>query len=253
MAYRSWSERRDIIRSVIADSNPPPLATFNLSKSEEIFFRARSQRAVTKLARQTSEFKAYYALPRRKPFALIVAISGAVAISAVSAATYIFYHTRNNPAYPVIAALVSLTVVAMGWAVAGWITHRNTIRQNTNNMLFARFSQAPFIDALHRFHMEFGQAELPRVTRGAVLALRETRDEDKWKAATSVGFLLNYFEIISNGLLRGDLDPQIVRDNIRGVICFYYDKCEPYIADANRRNPRTFEHLIKVRTHYREP
>jgi len=251
--YRSWSERRAIIRAIIADSNPPKLESFHLSPQEQAFFRARSEKAIDALARQTSAFKTYYALPAARPFAFVVLVSGLVVAAAAAAGTYIYLNTVGDPAYPIYAALLSLSIVAVGWAVAGWITHRNTIRQNTNSMLFARFSQAPFGEALHRFHQTFGNDVFPKITRDQLRELRSTGNEDDRKAATSVGYLLNYYEFIAAGVLHGDLDQNIIRNNIRGVICFYHDKCEPYIVYSNQQNPKVYEHLIKLRTHYREP
>ena len=73
--YRNWDELRQIIRAAIAESDPPPLASFNLSPNEEIFFRTRAARAVQRLARQCSGFKAYYVMPTEKPFARVVVLS----------------------------------------------------------------------------------------------------------------------------------------------------------------------------------
>jgi len=105
---------------------------------------------------------------------------------------------------------------------------------------------------MHRFHTNFG-SDASVVTPEHLNELRRSRDEDDRKAAVSVTFILNYYEFIASGVLRGDLDARIIRDNIRGVLCQYHDKCLPYIRFANARNPRVFEHLIKLRTHYREP
>jgi hypothetical protein len=251
--YRSWSERRDIIRSVIASTNPPPLESFQLTESETTFFRARSERVVAKLARKTSAFKSYYSLPTAKPFGYVVGMSLLIVAGAGFAAIYMWlYTTEKTRPYPLLAACATITVVAIGWAVAGWIGHRNTIRQNTNNLLFARFSQAPFGDALHRFHRQFGTALDPRVTMPMIANLR-TQGDDEEKAVASALYLLNYYEFIAAGIIRGDFDRGIIEANIRGLIIYYYDKCEPYINEANRTNTRAFEHLRKLRTHYREP
>lgn len=98
--------------------------------------------------------------------------------------------------------------------------------------------------------MTFGTAA---VTTARMNALKASEREDDRKAAASVGYLLNYYEFIASGVLHGDLHSEIVRDNIRGVICFFYDRCEQHIQDLNKTNPRTFQNLIKIRTHYREP
>lgn len=251
--YRSVDERRMIIRSIIADTNPPILTSFDLSPSEEVFFRARSSKAVDRLAKQTSSFKTYYALPTQKPFGYVVAVSALVILVCIAAGAYIYVNTTSSPAYPVFAALISICGIAAGWTIAGWLTHRNTIRQNTNNMIFARFSQAPFGEAMHRFHCAFDGLGSGQVLPSAITKLKSTGNDEDRKIAASVTYLLNYFELIASGVMRGDLDQQIIRQNLRGLVCFYHDKCEPFIRQSNSQNPLVFEHLIKLRTHYREP
>lgn len=252
--YRSWAERRDIIHAIIADTNPAPLNSFQLTPSEEVFFRARSAKAVDHLARKTSGFKAYYDMPTRRPFGYIIGMSALIVAGAVSAAVYLWLTNHVGAAYyPLFAACATLSVIAIGWCVAGWITHRNSVRQNTNNILFARFSHAPFGDAMHRFHRAFGNDVSQKVTPERMAELRATNDEESQRIIASVAYLLNYFEFIASGVIHGDLHANIIRDNIRGVICFYYDKCEPHIRALNRQNHRIFANLIKIRTHYREP
>ena len=154
---------------------------------------------------------------------------------------------------PLVAACGTIAVAALGWCVAGWIAHRNAVRQNTTNILFARFSQAPFGEAMHRFHATFGHDKTSLVTMENYSTLRADTDIEKVKGAAAAAYLLNYFEFISGGVLNGDLDAKVVRDNIRGVITYYYDRCEPLIRSANKSNSRTYEQLMKLRTHYREP
>ena len=252
--YRSWAERRDIIRSIIAETNPQPLEAFHLTASEEAYYRARSARAVERLARRSSAFKAYYRLPTAKPFGLVVSMSTLTAGAAAIAAMYLLWHRHDgSPPYPLLAACATVMVAAIGWAVGGWITHRNTIRQNTNAILFARFSQAPFGEALHRFHRQFGWKVDDTVTSRQLDDLRASAREDDMRAAAAATYILNYFESIASGVLHGELDQKSVHDNVRGLVCSYHDKCAPHIRARNRANPRTYENLIKLRTHYREP
>lgn len=252
--YRSWAERREIIRAIIADTNPQPLAQYQLTESEEVYFRARSNRMIENLARKTSTFKSYYALPTARPFGYVVGITGVIMIAAALVGLYIYLAGKGaKDTYPLLAACATLGVGAIGWVIASGVTHRNTIRQNTNNIIFARFSQAPFGEALHRFHKEFGYDSNERISEAKLDALRARADDEEMKSATSAIYLLNYFEFIAAGVLHGDLNKEIVRNNFRGAIVYYYDKCEPYIKTCNRENPRTYEHLIRLRTHYREP
>lgn len=252
--YRSWAERRQIICSIIAENDVPPLSTFTLTESEEVFFRARAAKAVNRLAKETSSFKAYYALPTGKPFGYVLGIVALMVTGAMMAAIFLWLESEDaTKAYPLFAACATVIVAAIGWAVAGWISHRNTVRQNTNNMLFARFSHAPFGEALHRFHKRFGYGLDQKVTKSEIDSLRKSEDDEDRKVAASVSYLLNYYELLSIGVISGDLDQSIIEKNVRGLFVFYHDKCEPYIRELNRINHLTYENLIKIRTHYREP
>jgi hypothetical protein len=254
--YRSWNERRDIIRAIIADSGAAPpktVASFELSKSEEVYFRARAMSAVDKLARKTSSFKSYYKLRTAQPLWYLAGMALPIVIGGGGASVYLLLRARtDNHFYPLLGAVASLTVAATGWGVGAWVAHRNAVRQNTNNLLFARYSQSIFTESTHRFNSEFGVSSDAKITPERLRELRDGSDEEK-RSAEAVSYILNYFEFISNGVISGDLDAGIVRNIKRGTLCFYYDKCEPYIHFANRRNPRAFEALIKIRTHYREP
>lgn len=253
VSHRSWQDRQEIVSAIIAETGPRPLAYWQLSPSEEIFFRARAARTLAEVGRRTSAFKAYYALKMKQPFVRVLAITVGVIVISVTLAAYFYLAGKTAPSLaPLITACAAATFAAIGWAVAGWIAHRNAVRQNTTNIIFARFAQATFGDAMHRFHEEFGFAVSDRVTPQLMLNAR-ARNADGIKAAESVNYLLNYYEFISAGVISGDLDAEIVRQNIRGVLCYYYDKCELHIHAANKKNPRAFEHLRKLRTHYREP
>lgn len=252
--YRDLAERREIVSAMIADATQKKLSDFKLSAGEEVFYRARSVRAVKLAVDETAEFKAYYNLPVARPFNNVIKASGVMIVAAVLAArVFVAYLPKDADATPIYGGLVAAIVAAVGWAVAGYLTHRNTIRQSTNSMLFARFSQAQFGEALARFHKQFGFEDFPRVSADELSRLRSTGNDDDWKTASSVGYILNYFELVANGVIQGDLDQAIVQDNIRGSIKFYHDKCWPYILSCNRSNSLTFAGLIRLRTHYREP
>ena len=254
--YRSWAERREIIRSIIADLHPQPpkpLSEFSLSQSEEVFFRARAARAIDKLARKTSAFKRYYKLKTAQPLWYLAGMALPFILGGTAATVYVFPRARHDSHYfPLLAAAASLTVVATGWGVNAWVSHRNAVRQSTNNLLFARYSQAIFTESTHRFHSEFGLSVEEKITTERMASLRKGTDDEK-KSAEAASYLLNYFEFISNGVLSGDLDANIVKNIKRGTLCFFYDKAEPYILAVNKRNPKAFQALIKMRTNYREP
>ena len=253
VGYRSRAERREIIKSIIAHTEPSPLGAYDLSPSELVFYRARTARALDELANSTGTFKAYYRLPAARPFFYVIGLTAIIVAMAVTFFVYLWLsNTDNTRPYALLSACVTVAVVAIGWVAAGWTSNRNTIRQNTNNMLFARFSHTAFGEAMHRFHSKFGNEISPQVTDEKIEYLRSLGDEESIKTATSVTYLLNYYEFIASGVIRGDLDAEIIKDNIRGLIIFYHDKCSPYITLHNASNPRVYENLIKIRTHYRE-
>lgn len=252
--YRSWAERRDIIRATIAEATPKRLDEFALTDSEKAYFRDLTEKIVTASTIRSSAFRGYAGLPIARPFSFVVGMSAIIFAGAAIVAGYLIWHRHPNAQPdPLLAACGTIAVAALGWVAAGWITHRNTIRQNTNNILFARFSQAPFGEAIHRFHKYFGWTLSDTVSSDDLDRLRKSGNEEHMRAAASATYILNYFESIASGVLNGDLDKNVVTANVRGFICNYHDKCEPHIRGSNAKNPKTYDHLIKLRRHYLEP
>jgi hypothetical protein len=252
--YRSWAELREIIRATIAETATRPLSDFALSESEEIFFRARADRAVHRLARQSSAFKAYYHLPMSRPFRLVFALAIIIVTVAVVVAGYIYFAKRSNTdLYPLLAACGTVIVAVVVGTVGAWIAHRNAVRQNTSTILFARFAQTAFTDSLHRFHTVFGYDSKNVITREMVSAARSSGNEEMTRGADAVVYVLNYYEYLATGVLCGDLDYDVIVRNMRGIIIYYHDMCEPFIRQHRMDNTKAFENITKLRTHFREP
>lgn len=253
MPYRTWQDRRKIIAAIIAQGATSPLDDFDLSESERVYFIARSRKAVYALARKTSTFKSYYRLPTDEPFRFIIWIAALAVASGLLSGAYLFLQRRSDThPYPLLGTCATIVVASLGWAISAHTAHTNSVRQNTINILLARFSQTTYTDSLHRFHRGFGYEVSSRIARGALRAKILGSDEDK-RSVEAVNYILNYFEFLSQGVLLGDLSAKVVRENLRGTICYYYDKCEPYIRESNEMNRRAFDKLIKMRTHFREP
>lgn len=250
---RTFDERKRILKAIIS-GDEKEISAFNLDASEDNFFRTRAAKALDSATKRTSFFKAYYALPTAQPFLYVVVPSLTIALAAGIFAIIVYSAVADpSKAAPIFAACISISVIALGWTFAGWNSHNNTIRQNTNNLLFARFAHQSFSDALHRFHDQFGTDKGSLISWEKFETLRKSSAEDERKAAAALVYLLNYFEFVASGVVRGDLDKKVVSDNVRGNIEFYYDICQPVIWTVRKSNPRTFEYLSKIRTHYREP
>ena len=252
MDQRGFAERRSVLKTMMS-GNEADIVSLGLTKSEDNFYRSRAARALDSAAQNTSKFKAYYSLRTARPF-LSVVIPSAIIVIAASAFGLIIYRATDDPskAAPIFAACLTITVIALGWVFVGWNSHNNTVRQNTNNLLFARFAHSPFSEAIHRFHATFGNDKSSVISWESFQDLRNSKSGKKRRAAEALIYILNYYEFIASGVVRGDLDKNVVRDNIRGNIEFYHDKCFLIIRAARRTNPRTFEYLSKIRAHYRE-
>jgi len=250
MVKRKRKERQQIIAALVAENSNQPLSSFNLSEREEKFYRARALKAIERATKRTAHFRNAYPLPVAKPFGNVIIASLAVILATWSAAGLYLWLYNPDDKTPVFTGCLVTMVAAVGWAVAGFLTHRNTIRQSTNNILFARFSQAQFGENLESFHRAFGFDETVGITPEQREALRATGKDKDWKTATSIGYLLNYFELLASGVIKGDLDKGIVQENFRGVICFYHDKCWPIIDAARREDHRTYANLIRLKTYF---
>jgi hypothetical protein len=246
--YRSRTECRNVIRAIIAESSPPPLESFKLTHAEENFFRRRTARALDRAAQDTCAFTEYYALPMARPVWNLIIASVVMIVAVLGAATILYFYAPDSvDRMPLFTGCLAVTVAAVGWVVAGGFAYRNTVRQNTINMLFARFSQGPINEAFHRFGRAFGYDENDLISQKRLDDLRASGKEDDFKAASTVGFILNYFELLANGVISGDLNHAVVKGSIRGSIVYFYDRCEPFIRNCTDENARVYEQLRRLR------
>ena len=192
-----------------------------------------------------------------RPFLPVIIAIAIIAVACAAAAAVLLAHAyiddpQTYPLFSATATVMAIAVAAVGWGVAGWVSHRNGRVQHTINLLSTRFSQATFVQNAANFVDHFGPGGAPLVTRSDIDALTVSKTEAERNAARAVRYLLNYFEFIAVGVRRGDIDLGIVRENWRGVIRFYVDRCRPYIDALRDDDPRTFEHLVRLRSHFED-
>jgi hypothetical protein len=142
-------------------------------------------------------------------------------------------------------------VASLGWGIGSWVTMRNARIQHTINIIFARFPHATFGDNQSAFFAQFGAGVQQRVSTQAVKALEGQTPPNK--GLLGLRYLLNYYEFIAVGILRGDLDFDIINQTLRTPMAYLYDKCEPYIVDMQRDSPTLLENYAAVRDALREP
>jgi hypothetical protein len=65
-------------------------------------------------------------------------------------------------------------------------------------------------------------------------------------AAEAVRSLLNYYEFLALGIARGDLDHDMLRQSVRGLMCNLVIDCLGVIDAQRARNPDVLRHLCRL-------
>lgn len=74
----------------------------------------------------------------------------------------------------------------------------------------------------------------------------------KIDGAEALTMLLNYYEFLAVGVSVGDLDEELLRKTIRGIMCNLVDDARDLIAEFRRKNPKTYANLIELYENWRE-
>lgn len=252
------AKKAEILRSIIAEGPTRPVADFDLSEADERELRRQCIDALDDLASEDHVLTGIRNWKKGRPFSLITMIVAAIVVAAAVTVTLLLrlvdWDDEKTYVFVSSAATVgAVAAAAVGWAVAGWVSHRNAVVQHTINLIFARVSQPTFAENIFIFNKQFGNGLSPRVFDEDINRLEASTVDDERKAAQSTKYILNYFEFIAAGVTRGDLDLKYVELTLRGQAVFYYDKCEPLIYAARKANPRALENFAALRDHFRYP
>ena len=77
--------------------------------------------------------------------------------------------------------------------------------------------------------------------------------EARYKAAEALVTLLNYFEFLSLRMKLEDLDAELLRGSIRGIMCNLVDDARFVIAHLQKNNKKSYEHLSELYDEWRDP
>lgn len=193
-------------------------------------------------------------LNRRRPLAPIYAAAAMMVSVEIVGIVWLLAHfdAATYQLVTPLVATVAATAATIGWAAAGWVAHRTARVQLTINLIATRFSQPLFHEQITRFNRHFGDENAAKVDTAMMAALDASRDPTDQKIVQSVRYILNYFEFLASGVLAGELDLDIVRNNLRANTLYYYDKCLPYITDLRRGDARLLENLTALQAHLRD-
>ncbi len=63
--------------------------------------------------------------------------------------------------------------------------------------------------------------------------------------------MLNYYEFLALGIETGDLDEDMLRRSVRGIMCSLVDDARQIVAELNRRDRKTYGELIRLYNRWR--
>ncbi|MQY43009.1 DUF4760 domain-containing protein [Epibacterium sp. SM1969] len=153
------------------------------------------------------------------------------------------------------ATVTALVTTAIG-LFAAYRTYRNTAaanaraqrKQHTINILFqSRLSE---------------YFQTTNSLRKEIFPTDQDIYLDDWKAARAqngkpregaeaLQQLLNYYEFLAVGIEQGDLDKDLLRKSIRGIMCNLVDDARFMIAELRENDPTTLEHLAQLYEEWR--
>ncbi|MCR9123027.1 MAG: DUF4760 domain-containing protein [Phyllobacteriaceae bacterium] len=73
------------------------------------------------------------------------------------------------------------------------------------------------------------------------------------ESARSLIELLNFYEFVALGVRKGDLDQQMLRRSVRGIMCNLVDDCRYLIGGLRVRSPLAYENLCWLCDQWRRP
>lgn len=252
------TQRAEIVRSICAEGAIRSISEFGLTDEEERIFRRECQQSIDRLCSTSYVTKGLRRWKKVKPFFPVVITVVAIVAACGFAGWQLLskFDPANDKTFVFASAAATVGAVAaaaIGWLVAGWVSHRNAVVQHTINLIFARVSQPTFADNVFAFNKAFGNDLSPRLFLSDISRLETSKSDDDKKSAQSAKYILNYFEFIAAGITRGDLDLKYVELTLKSQIKFYYDKCEPFIMEIRQTTPSALENLTELRDHFRFP
>lgn len=146
--------------------------------------------------------------------------------------------------------LVGVVAAVMGWLVSSYITLRNSIKQHTINTLLQSRLSTYYQEQAKIINKTFFAPEMP-LNDPVPLDVMLDPDEKKREALGAVNYVLNYFEFCAVGIRYGDLDENLMRQTMRGIIRRLCNRMMPYIRytrgedeNGKLKQPTTqFEHI----------
>lgn len=169
-------------------------------------------------------------------------------------------------------SLIGTVIAAVGTGVAIYSFARNAVstraqiaeqnalaraqhkKQHTITILFESRMSPELRDAnmIRKRHFPPGQpidyADWNKAYHRCALrpSMTKKQVEERYKAAEALLTLLNYHEFLALGIALDDLDPDLLKGSLRGIMCSLVDDAHFVISELRTLNPKTYEHLVAL-------
>lgn len=77
--------------------------------------------------------------------------------------------------------------------------------------------------------------------------------ENRYEASEALTFMLNYYEFLALGIRTGDLDEELLKGTMRGLMCSMVDDARDVIFHLRKDSPKIYEHLSLLYARWRDP
>lgn len=134
--------------------------------------------------------------------------------------------------------LFATFLAVVGWITTAIVSLRNSIKQHTiNTLLQSRLSTAfnqrtDDLAAVYPTGINLKESDLTNT------------DPKNLAALAALKYFLNHHEFIAVGICHGDLNPDVLKSCIEGIVVGLYEKAEVYIKARQKDDPQNFEHFV---------
>jgi hypothetical protein len=129
----------------------------------------------------------------------------------------------------------------IGWMFSSWVTLRNSIKQHTFNIWLQTRCSAKYMEhaeAMNRLYFSRGKK--------VGLSKNDLNSESFKDLEQSLVYILNHYEFVAVGIRFGDLDEEILKQTMRGIVVSLYQYVELYIIMLQESRPSAYEHLTAL-------
>ena len=143
------------------------------------------------------------------------------------------------------APFLGSLLITIGWIVTSEVAIGNSRRQHTITLI----TQHAF-DVTRAANRDIIKLTLPSYQSKLMASMADFADETL-PLLKAIDLELNFYEFLAVGVVRGDLDEQLIRRSLQSQFMNFYLQAEDYIIFWQSRNKATWSELSAMYTRWR--